>query len=76
MDKTAKVNKPKGKVYCEKKGTSCYYSEDDICVNCGRRKGWRKVKLVKTIEEFMRATGVETEHELVQLLIVGYSTKE
>jgi len=33
---------PKGRAYCEKPGTACFYGPDDICVNCLRRKGWRR----------------------------------
>ena len=45
MDKSAKqTSKPKGKEYCDTKGTSCYYNEKNVCVNCGRTKGWRKTK--------------------------------
>ena len=42
-DKTA-IGKKIGnnKDYCNKKGTSCYYNEKNICVICGRSKGWRK----------------------------------
>ena len=42
MDKSVPKNpKPKGAEYCNKKGTSCYYNHLNICVNCGRQKGWR-----------------------------------
>ncbi len=41
MDKTAKASDPKGKTYCNKPGTSCFYGPDNVCVNCGRPKGWR-----------------------------------
>lgn len=44
VDKTAKTNNPKGKEYCDTPGTSCWYNEKDICVNCGRKKGWRRAK--------------------------------
>lgn len=33
---------PKGKEYCDVPGTACCYNEHEICVNCGRPKGWRK----------------------------------
>jgi hypothetical protein len=36
---------PKGKAYCEKPGTSCWYNERDVCRNCGRPKGWRVHKM-------------------------------
>ena len=42
MDISAKYGYPKGRDYCDKPGTSCYYGPDDVCVNCGRKKGWRK----------------------------------
>jgi ribosomal protein L37E len=45
VDKTAIGKRPaggKGRVYCDKQGTSCYYNEEEICVNCGRPKGWRR----------------------------------
>lgn len=41
-DKTAKTKKPKGKEYCDTPGTSCWYDKDDVCVNCKRKKGWRR----------------------------------
>lgn len=41
-DKSAPKNgRPKGREYCEKPGTSCFYNDKDICVNCLRPKGWR-----------------------------------
>lgn len=40
-DKSARTSKPKGKEYCDAPGTSCWYNKADVCVNCGRRKGWR-----------------------------------
>jgi hypothetical protein len=44
MDKSTqgKTITPKGKAYCDKPGTSCYYNALNLCVNCGRLKGWRK----------------------------------
>jgi hypothetical protein len=43
MDKSAKrPKKPKGRAYCDTPGTSCYYDATDTCVNCERKKGWRK----------------------------------
>jgi hypothetical protein len=42
-DKTGdKVKISKGAEYCNVKGTSCFYNKQDVCVNCGRTKGWRK----------------------------------
>lgn len=45
MDKTADKFKgvPKGKDYCDKPGTACWYNSKNVCVNCGRPKGWRKL---------------------------------
>jgi hypothetical protein len=47
MDKSAlnKTSAPKGAAYCDKPGTSCFYGMNDLCVNCFRRKGWRKSRL-------------------------------
>lgn len=46
MDKTAigkKVRqKPKDNYKCDQPGTSCYYNEHNLCVNCGRKKGWKR----------------------------------
>lgn len=44
MDKTARTKKPKGKAYCDVPGTSCWYGPNDVCVNCGRKKGWRQAQ--------------------------------
>ena len=56
MDKSARfTNKPKGPDYCNKPGTSCYYGPGDICVNCGRKKGWKRQGLTsKAIGERAR----------------------
>lgn len=37
---------PRGTAYCEAPGTSCWYNSDNVCVNCGRSKGWRKTGMV------------------------------
>lgn len=50
MDKSAKAGHPKGRAYCDKPGTSCQYGPGDICVNCGRKKGW------KTLPALIRRT--------------------
>jgi hypothetical protein len=44
MDKSTdkRIVTPKGAAYCNTPGTSCYYNAKDVCVNCGRPKGWRK----------------------------------
>jgi len=42
VDKSARKVRPKGQGYCDKPGTSCYYDNQDLCVNCSRPKGWRQ----------------------------------
>lgn len=46
MDKHNKQLKsgPRGKAFCDTPGTSCTYGADDLCINCGRKKGWRALK--------------------------------
>lgn len=47
-DKSAPMNPtPKGKAYCDVRGTSCTYNKDNVCINCGRPKGWRKPKTAR-----------------------------
>lgn len=36
--------RPKGKAFCDTPGTSCWYNSSDVCVNCGRKKGWRATR--------------------------------
>jgi len=50
MDKSAsrKRSPPRGKEYCDNPGTSCFYGPGDLCVNCGRKKGWRSSQPRKT----------------------------
>jgi len=42
-DKTAKHGNPRGRAYCNTRGTACFYAVDEVCVNCLRPKGWRAV---------------------------------
>ena len=34
----------KGEAYCDNPGRCCYYGRGDICVNCGRAKGWKQAE--------------------------------
>lgn len=46
---------PRGKEYCDTNYTSCYYAETpegELCINCGRRKGWRKYRGTALEEKF------------------------
>ena len=52
-DKSAKSGNPKGTAYCDTPGTSCYYGEDDKCVNCERPKGHRKTETTKCSLDFI-----------------------
>lgn len=49
--------KPKGKAYCDTPNTSCYYNEKDVCVNCGRPKGWRVHRMHRVQHVKLRCPG-------------------
>lgn len=62
MDKSARFGKAKGAVYCDKPGTSCHYGPGDVCVNCGRKKGWRRFRqaIIPTLRQQLESLGVNT----------------
>lgn len=66
-DKTAKGRKSKGRQYCDTPGTSCYYDEQDVCVNCERPKGWRKAVMPR-IEDEARKMREEELREAVSII--------
>lgn len=41
---------PKGVAYCDTPGTYCWYNSQDVCVNCGRSKGWRSQPVLPNID--------------------------
>lgn len=55
MDQAAKGKTPGTNTeYCDSVGTSCFYNEENICIICGREKGWRKAKLFHTFPKLIQ----------------------
>lgn len=87
MDKQTigRTIRPKGRKYCNTPGTSCYYGPGDICVNCHRKKGWRKShmatipyevefkfrsRLQEIVEEYIREVEEQEDEDVIRATTV------
>jgi hypothetical protein len=70
-------HRPKGRAYCDTPHTYCFYGPDNICVNCGRKKGWRGNAGPRVVKyRVVRDLGVSSDLPVPQVVMDVECTEE
>lgn len=55
---------------CSRPGTACFYNKHERCVNCGRRKGWKRTGAGQRRIEARCRCNVKTQAECIKACVM------